>query len=126
MRTCCLEKKVSSPKRYRRKLRNDSLCNGRDYMVAGTEKLASQPQSKLGIASCSIHLGYAQRTWLLVLFLHSDVGNLRHLFFFSTSVSMSLPHGLIPATNMLTGFCSGSPSSISGYSVGIRKHCGRS
>ena len=51
--------------------------------MAGTEELASKLESKLGITFCAIHLEYAQRARVLVLLLHPDVGDLRHLFFFS-------------------------------------------
>ena len=71
---------------HRRNLRYDGLLHGSHHMVARSEKLASKPEGKLGIPFCSVHLGCAQRPRVLVLFVHSDVGNLRPLFFFSASL----------------------------------------
>ncbi len=75
-----------SRERHRCNSRNDSLFDGNHYMVAGAEELASQPESKVGIASSAVQLGCTQRTRSLVLLIRSDVGNLRALLFFSTSI----------------------------------------
>ena len=59
-----------------------ALFDGSGHMVAGNQELAPQPQRELEVELSSVHLGRPQRTRVLELTLHSDVGNFWELFCF--------------------------------------------
>jgi len=72
--------------RHRRNRLDSALSNGSDYMVAGHQELASQPDRELAVEVSEDHLGPAQRARILVLSLFAGVGGLRSLFFFPAAL----------------------------------------